>query len=96
MTRMFAAAAIAAFAFASAANAEGVVVKTSGKTAEAIHHDIRMAARRVCDDAYTGAFDNYFMKDACVSATVARAETQLQAQAATTQGHDAAATVASK
>ncbi len=96
MTRIFAAAAIAAFAFASAANAEGVVVKTTGKTAEAIHHDIRLAARRVCDEGYTGVFDNYFMKNSCVAATVARAEAQLQAQAATAQGHDAAATVASK
>ncbi|MGA0599923.1 hypothetical protein ACO2Q3_04380 [Caulobacter sp. KR2-114] len=96
MTRILAAAAIAAFAFASAANAEGVVVKTSGKTAEAIHHDIRLAARRVCDDEYTGVFDNYFMKNACVTATVARAESQLQAQSAVAQGHDAAATVASK
>lgn len=96
MTRIFAAAAIAAFAFASAANAEGVVVKTAGKSAEAIQHDIRLAARRVCDDEYTGAFDAYFMKDACVSATVAKAQSLLQAQAATAQGHDAAATVASK
>ncbi|HEX7761967.1 MAG TPA: hypothetical protein VF459_20835 [Caulobacteraceae bacterium] len=95
MNRIFIAAA-AVLAFAGAANAEGVAVKVAGKSPEAVKHDIKMAARKVCDDELSGVFDNYFMKDACVTDAVARAEAQLGTIAtasAATQGHDAAATV---
>jgi phage tail sheath gpL-like len=97
MNRIFIAAAAAAIAFSGAANAEGIAVKVAGKTTQAIHRDIRAAAQRVCDEELTGVFDSYFMKDTCVTATVAKAEAQLTAPmttaSAATQGRDASATV---
>lgn len=95
MTRTFIAAAIAALAFAGAANAESVTVKLAGKSADAIHHDIRMAARRVCDEELVGVYDNYFLKSSCVAATVAKAEAQLgtvTTASAANLGRDASAT----
>lgn len=95
MNRIFTAA-VAVLAFAGAAQAEGVSVKLTGKSPDAIQHDIRMAARKVCDEELTGVFDSYFMKDACVTDAVAKAEAQLGTIAtasAATQGHDASATV---
>ena len=82
-------AALAAFAgaanaqdFASAQDSESVTVKVAGKTPEVVQHDIRMAARKVCDDQLTGVFDNYFLKDSCVTGAVNKAQAQLTAAAA--------------
>jgi hypothetical protein len=75
-------AALAAFAgAANAEDAESVTVKVAGKTPEAVQHDIRMAARKVCDDELTGVFDNYFLKDSCVTDAVNKAQAQLTAAA---------------
>ncbi len=95
MKRIFLAA-VTVLAFAGAANAEGVSVKLSGKSPEAIHHDIRVAAVKVCDEALTGAFDNYFLKDACITDAVSKAEAKLGTIAtasAAIQGHDASTTI---
>jgi hypothetical protein len=95
MNRIFLAAATV-LAFAGAANAEGISVKITGKSPEAIHRDIHLAAVKVCDEELVGAFDNYFMKDACVTDAVTKAEAKLGTIAtasAATQGHDASATV---
>ena len=62
--------------------AESVTVKVAGKSPEAVQHDIRLAARKVCDDQLTGVFDNYFLKDACVTGAVNKAQAQLTASAA--------------
>ncbi len=67
--------------FADSANAESVTVKVAGKTPDAVQHDIRMAARKVCDDQLTGVFDNYFLKDSCVTDAVNKAQAQLTAAA---------------
>ena len=72
-------------------SAESVTVKVAGKSPEAVQHDIRMAARKVCDDQLTGVFDNYFLKDSCVTDAVNNAQAQLTAAAsAPAHGQDVA------
>jgi hypothetical protein len=92
MNRIFIAAA-AVLAFSSAANAEGVSVKVSGKTPEVLHHDIHLAAKKACEAELTGAFDHFYLNDYCVADAEARANAQVGAAAsATAQGHGASAT----
>ncbi len=62
-------------------SAESVTVKVAGKSPETVQHDIRMAARKVCDDQLVGVFDNYFLKDSCVTDAVNKAQAQLTAAA---------------
>ena len=97
MNRIFLAAA-SVLAFAGAAHAEGVTVQIAGKSPEAIHRDIHLAAVKVCDEELVGAFDNYFLKDSCVTDAVTKAEAKIGVVAtasAATQGHDVSAVVAS-
>ena len=82
MNRIFIAAA-SLVAFAGAAHAEGVSVQVAGKTPQAIHRDIHLAAVRVCDAELTGTFDRFYLQDTCITDAETRAQAQLGAAVAT-------------
>ena len=73
-TLTFAAAAIALLGAAVPASAQEIHVKVAGKDAATLHHDILVAARRVCQAELADSVLAFELQDSCIRHSVKAAE----------------------
>ncbi|HWA64050.1 MAG TPA: hypothetical protein VG939_21955 [Caulobacteraceae bacterium] len=81
--------AAAVAALSTLAQAQGITVHVAGKDAAAVHHDIRVAAYRVCHEELGDSMLAEYAMGSCVEHSVARAEAQLKTEVASTAGDHA-------